>query len=332
MFHLGSVQDVRRLKSTLLKRIKADQEELRVVDLTVPGGVLRDVDLHCLPIGREHPLGVFRWNPKGVRRSGFWLVLPSDRDQSMLGPAIEINFADDAGLRTGGRVLRDDTGRLYIAHKGGLGGGRRVMSREEFEGRVHGFEPTEFAIDGKRKDRAFILAAVDAPDLFRRLWSYAAECARLRQVASGPTLPPPDLSKFTPEIEDDVTIPPSPEREMTRLHARVVNALAHRLSGAVNSQRDGMRPDLYTLDDMGEMDTLFEVKSLPDSQSVFTALGQLVVYGSKQCNSPQRVLVCPKGLDLEFFQNAFQELDICVVEFTNGAEIKFEGLERVLEG
>ncbi|MAB14145.1 MAG: hypothetical protein CMI59_09605 [Parvibaculum sp.] len=91
-----------------------------------------------------------------------------------------------------------------------------------------------------------------------------------------------------------------------------------------------MKPDLYLLHDRA-MSVLFEVKASSDTQSLFTALGQLVVYGAGEATPPKRVLVCPAMPRDPLFRKAIDMLDVKVVTFTlKGKSVDFDGLKEAL--
>jgi len=141
---------------------------------------------------------------------------------------------------------------------------------------------------------------------------------------------------FRPECDQDgyQQRRPAEVRAIRRRHGRVVNALKAELGAkATNSSFMKMRPDLYINDAAGAMQVLFEVKASSDTQSWFTALGQLLVYGAGQRKPPRRILVCPAPLQEPAFQLALKQLGVRLVTFddTRREDIQFYGLAAALE-
>ncbi|WP_198382978.1 hypothetical protein [Roseomonas sp. KE2513] len=220
------------------------------------------------------------------------------------------------------------------------------MPVEEFAQRIRGFVREEFHAPNREKpELAFLIAAADDADLISRLYSYVSECARLRiekraEVAKTPkglkgkakSKVKPNTS-FNPEAGTDGLGAGSGERNVVRIHGRVVNALQKLVPGSVNSLRDGMRPDLYLLR-RDRISVLFEVKASSDTQSWFTAIGQLLVYPNGQEPSPRMVFVCPADRRDPSFRGALKRLNIHLVTFViNGrGHISFSDLDQALEG
>lgn len=121
---------------------------------------------------------------RGSNRYVFWFGTEPDREQPF-PPSIEINFhkrlANGAAY---GRVLRDQNGAYWIAHKGGLGGGRASLSMDDFNRVIQGFVRQEVEwSDQSRVENLYILGRVGSTDLLKRLQAYVGEAERLRAIA-----------------------------------------------------------------------------------------------------------------------------------------------------
>jgi hypothetical protein len=235
---------------------------------------------------------------------------------------------DPQNRRVGGRALIDQQHRLYLGHKGMLGGGRAGnMPMIEFGRKIRGFVRESISLSNEQEEEIFVIGAIDETSFTTRLRAYVTECERLRLVArqnansndaDTENVQTDGGSGFSPEADIDgtgVSLSSDP-RTIKRLHGRVVNALQKQFGNrAVNRAADDMRPDLYLTDNSGRMHTLFEVKVSSDTQSWFTALGQLVVYGAGAAPIPKRVLVCPAVRKDPNFQRALSELGVYIVIF-----------------
>ena len=96
----------------------------------------------------------------------------------MLNITVEINPPhEDENHRTGGVFLRDEEGRLYVAHSGKIGGGRRgvgLRSFREFSNRL----PWQEITTPKGSREVIIFGPLDAggfPDMLAQFVHTVAE-------------------------------------------------------------------------------------------------------------------------------------------------------------
>ena len=309
--------------------------------LTTPGGPIRDAKVQWWP-----DPGLWAYlspKPHNDQRWLCWYGVDVGTQGRPLQPAIEINLAvDPAYKQVSGRALIDPrSGDFFLGHRGGLGGGRGgQMTVVDFAEGILSFAREPIILGEDRDEEVFVIGALNAPDFRLRLKDYVAECVRLRAKAkSGASHSSRTGSggkgAFKPEYDQDgfQTRSSAATREIRRRHGRVVNALAKQLGPkAVNSSRSMLRPDLYLTGSKGEMTVLFEVKANSDTQSWFTALGQLVVYGANENLRPRRVLVCPFPMQDPAFKRALKELGVQLVTFTEDRQgaITFENLAAQL--
>jgi hypothetical protein len=340
LFTVAKASDVTTVRDALEATFRTQDHEIHRRTLGDPSGIAR-VALIWLP--KVGLWGHFRERPQGDNKRWYcWFGTSLGDPGETLTASVEINLTvDPLNRRAGGRALVDPSGGFYLGHKGYLGGGRGgQMSKIEFAQKLRGFvlEPIDFP-DGC-VEKVFIIGSLASPEFTSRLRNYVLECERLRaaaranllavEMSQGRNHEDPDAD-FTPEADVDGTGSgyPGGIRRIRRLHGRVVNALQRELGPtAVNSTKFEMRPDLYIRNSIGNIATLFEIKASSDAQSWFTALGQLVVYGSGQPQSPTRVFVCPAPRIDSNFQSALKELKIHIVTFKFTKKgISFAGLK-----
>ncbi len=345
MLNVIKKRQLKAFRSTLRGLFEGAGWRDEVRNLSTPGGPLPESEIRW---NRRAALWAY-FHPKpfgGRGRWGCWFGSDVGEPSDKLGPSIEINIALDPQDRVvAGRALVDEDGRFYLAHKGILGGGRGgQMSMAEFGARIRGFVREPVLHEDGREELVFVIGALDDENFLSRLKAFVRECERLRELArdrageeldeDDPRMPGAfseengDIGTGTGRSSDPVTI--------NRLHGRVVNALhallkRHRII-TTNATALSMRPDLYLPRKGGGMDILFEVKASSDTQSWFTAIGQLLVYGSGVQPAPMRVIVVPTARQDPAFTKTLGQLSIAVVTFTQDEDegIAFDGLAPII--
>lgn len=132
------------------------------------------------------------WLPQHHLWAGFYL--PSDKKHywcdygfceaeepgKRLNITIEINPIFAANGMAKGRILKDGEGRLFLAHRGGKGGGRgRQLSPEQFFQRIRGIRVVEAEREGRGSERLFLFGDVDDPKTIGKVASYVRQAERL---------------------------------------------------------------------------------------------------------------------------------------------------------
>jgi len=339
MFEIADTDRLTIARTLLSQQIGAAPAQQVTRFLTTPYGVIPDANLHWRPAD-----GLWAYLDSSPNDSGVWGCWygtnPGNED-ALLVPSIEINIPtvfEDKSLS--GRVLMDSEQNLYLGHKGLLGGGRGgQVKMAVFEALIRGFEKEYVAWPNGQNEKVYVIGRIDADDFVVRLNAFVAETERLRSLARAGTLD--SAVKSTHPIYKKRTSGKtrgrrSSEYEIELYEARVVEALrielAERGLTAKNSRHQGVDPDLYTLNAENSFRILFEVKSRSNTQSWYTAIGQLVYYSAAQLVPPRRVLVCPARLQHPNFKAAFLTLGISLVIFRDEGDDRFtfDGLEDVL--
>ena len=102
-------------------------------------------------------------------------------DQTLIAPIVEINLGSHR--HPAGRAFIDQFGKLYIGHRGGLGGGRTSMAREPFraEAEKKGFQVREIVRSDRSIEPVILIARVESPGLPEDIARFVHFCEDLRQ-------------------------------------------------------------------------------------------------------------------------------------------------------
>jgi hypothetical protein len=193
--------------------------------------------------------------------------------RSKVAPTVEINPPLAAGTsKTATLILRNQDGEFEIAHTGGAGGGKTGIGMNAFKAFHPSYETV--IVDGKARDLYMLGALADEDDLAANVADYVKV---VRDFKAGPTSSkaPPFKKPFKPEFDGTTTFAVSTNRSATYRHGRVVNALHADLARRNVAAHRTTEIDLYAEAEATRRGVIFEAKSAPDTQSVYTCIGQL---------------------------------------------------------
>lgn len=261
-------------------------------------------------------------------------------------PAIEINVPVSRTLHCYGQLAEDKDGELHLLHRGGLGGGKFTVKTAVFADLINGFLP-DFIQDGDRSRAYFVLGRSSDPDMLNRLAAYVKEAARIRRLrenevkyaaavhaAGGSIINGQALGgELTAENTDSGQYRVNRIVAFQRIHGRIHKALVEELISrgeqvANKRLHGGIGPDLFTTRNDGSMASLYEIKVGVDSQSIFTAIGQLLVYSSETAHHVKKILVVKGMPRSKLFTSAIakQNIEVVIYSISDDDAIAFKSL------
>ncbi len=221
------------------------------------------------------------------------------REQAGLSPVVEINPPKE-GLdrRMAGAFGVDEEGTSYLLHRGKVGGARKGIGKSSFLSAQSDY--LREVIDGDRRTPVIVVSPLGSEDLTNHIASFASQVRAYKEAevrgATGSEGDRLGEGDFTPEFEGTKEISLRESVEAQCKHGTVVRNLREALVEAgVSPENDNLR-DLFLRDNQGGVAAVYEVKTASDRQSIYSAIGQLVMYSSAQRETNQ-VLVLPDDLD-----------------------------------
>ena len=339
----------RKIAFEAQRRLRAafEPRSTRVVQtLSTPGGSIEQADIL---VRRDIDLWIhFAERPDSRGLLQCWCGVGIPTWQAVL----EVNIPTKRTLNCYTQLVTDAEGQIHLAHKGGLGGGKYTVAPDVFSDLIHGFE-REAVADGEQTLSYFIIGSVAAPTaLLRHLSEYIHEAHRIREwrrsqskfsaklkqlVGTAHGADEGDKPDYKGEAEGSGKYRLEREVHFRRLHAKVQRALARalhdkRLSYSDRRQRHRLGPDLFIRGPDGSMKQLFEIKVGADSQSTFTAIGQLLVYSAAESGPISKVLVT-RGLPRsEQFAKVLmmQGIKVLYYDLDDKSKVKFTDLDRIV--
>ncbi|RZO52511.1 MAG: hypothetical protein EVA89_31895 [Sandaracinaceae bacterium] len=256
------------------------------------------------------------WNALGTTEPGTRNTLPL---------IVEINFPWEGLNRQIGGVFLEGTGSrdIAVAHRGGIGGGRKGVGKtaffKHFCGRVIDAE------DGDRFTPVAVVASLNSRELLPAIATFVREVDRIkdRAVNGGEV----DLPAFTPEFEGTKQYQRAASNIVYEArHGTVVEALASELEATGHQVANDRERDLFVPRGRKHVKHLFEVKTVVSTTAIYTAVGQLLVNGRSRDESANLYLVLPLK-PTRRFRTALTNLGISPVVYDwNEGEPTFSGL------
>lgn len=267
----------------------------------------------------------YLWTPFGT------LPMDPKHNQSMI---VQINrVGPDSTHATAGLLATDAAGTKWICHTGRLGGGRSGISKSAFLA-WSGLEPVEIVDSQGRITGAIPIARLGDDDLPRDVARYvrlvADFKARRPAPASPPRPSPSSLRKLLEEPRHTSAVAAREGYQMRRVHGQVWKCLSDAVRTVRNDAFNDRLRDLY-IGKPNAPDIQFEIKPSADTQSIYTAVGQLLLH-STGAPARRRVIVLPSTLK-PALRSGIEKLGIDIVTFTlTKTRIRFRGLDTLLPG
>lgn len=239
-----------------------------------------------------------------VEESRYWNAFGTRNPKNKQVPIVcEVNFPlSGIDRRIGGAVAEDETGRTFLVHRGKIGGGREGIGPELFWKHFDG-KPS-VVIDGDRETEVVVIGSLASPRLLRQIQFFIQEVERIKALARRPTDraradddggPVVEIQDIGDEFEGKKAYSLTQNIDPTCDHAIIVNRLRRKLrKQGYSTGKDRLR-DLYVHRN-GKITSLFEVKPDTSTTSIYTAVGQLLLYSVVLNPRPRLVFVAPEAL------------------------------------
>jgi hypothetical protein len=258
-----------------------------------------------------------------IEKSRYWNAFGTrnPKQNKMVPICCEINFPlSGINRQISGAVAADERGRLFLVHRGQIGGGRKGIGAALFWKHFDG-KPS-IVVDGDRETELVVVGSIESPRLLRQIQFFVREVERIKalaRAADGPASPDDDhgesieIQDIGEEFEGTKTYTVTRKIDAACDHAIIVNRLRQRLrKEGYSTGKDRFR-DLYVHRN-GRITSLFEVKPDTSTTSIYTAVGQLMIYSVVQKTQPKLVFVVPDELTVQT-RNKLRKIGIDVLGY-----------------
>jgi len=238
--------------------------------------------------------------------------------------------------RVGGIAVADEQGRTILVHRGRIGGGREGIGSELFWSHYEGKRLTVW--DGDRETDVAAVAEIGSPRFVRQVQFFVQEVERIKALVAkgqpgeqGGAAPHAGPEKFEikaigDEFAGTKTYTVSRTVNAVCDHGPIVKKLRELLGKRGYSTGKDTFRDLYVYHGK-KVTSLFEVKPSTDRQSIYSAVGQLLLHSVDLNPRPKLFFVAPAAISASL-RATLQLISIEVLgfEWEDGEPI-FPGLE-----
>jgi len=238
------------------------------------------------------------WNAFGTKEPRWNSKYPHNITCEINPPLKGIN------RRIAGVFARDSGGRIYLLHRGKIGGGRKGIGKSKFWSEFRGGEDLRQEVnDGELTSTLALIGSLESPHLVSQVANFVHEVERIKTISVKKDLRPTyarPLTVFKEEFFGTKTfLAASKEIEAKCDHGVVVNTLAKQLETTGIKVGNSPSIDLFTIDEDNNPKILFEIKTDSMKDQCYKAIGQLLFNAMKLGTKPQLVAIFPATLDKE---------------------------------
>jgi hypothetical protein len=245
----------------------------------------------------------------------------------------EINFpAGGIDRRIGGALAKDRKGRIFVVHRGKIGGGKKGVGKALFADHYRGV--WEIMEDGDEETTVALIGALNSPRLARQIAQYIHKIDQIKETASYRSSQLEmkfETITFRETLVGERYCDLEKDKDAECDQGLVVKDLAECL------RRRGMKVgndgfiDLFIADNKGQMTTVFQVKTTPGSLNLHAGAAQLLLNCLRCTPTPRLILVTPEKPDHTTAEK-FKKLNIHILPYAwNQDQSEFPGLQALLE-
>jgi hypothetical protein len=249
----------------------------------------------------------------------------------------EINYPTEGINKRVAAVWVQDKDEYILLHSGKIGGGRKGIGKNAFKKRYKGnfFNPDIEELSGEY----IALSSIDNSRLLLHIKNYVFEVAHIKKEITQNR----KITKKQIDLEKTLKTSFNDEFSGTKQynskggkvtsncdHGIVVRTLKNKIEAKGFNVANDQQRDLYIYNDLPKIKIVFEIKTSISSQTIFTAIGQLLVNNARLSPLPKLVFVIPETLNKNLLKT-LKKLNIITLVYTwqNDSPV-FNKLHKIL--
>jgi len=312
---LKIIQDegtIRKCQRQFTRSFKSYVDETIPVHLGHPGASIAAKVLWSNHLG----IWLFSGRTEGNRYwNAFGAIKP--RINTHVPITCEINFpVSGIDRRIGGALARDRKGRIFIVHRGKIGGGKKGIGKSLFSDHYRGvWEITE---DGEEETTMAVISALHSPRLVRQVAQFIHKIDKIKETASHRS-PQTEMKfeaiTFRETLVGERYCDQEKNKDSECDHGLVVKDLADTLRRqGLKVGNDGLH-DLFIANDNGKITEAFQIRTTCTPLTLHAGAARLLLNSLRCAPPPRLILVTPEkpesGLALKL-----KDLNISILSYT----------------
>jgi hypothetical protein len=322
-------QAISRHRRQFMRSLKQFTDEVIPVELGHPGASTR------AKVVWSERLGIWFF-PTKIAGHRYWNAFGVGRPESgsHISITCEINFPfSGIDRRTGGAFAEDGSGRVFVVHRGKLGGGRKGVGKGLFEDHYRGV--WEVMDDGGEETTVAMIGVLNSPRFARQVAQFVRKIARIKETAAAISAQS-ELHFDELSLREDLIgdLCPNQERETGSEcdHGLIVRDLSEALrEQGLRTGNDGCR-DLLVMNRKGRILAVFQILTEMSPTGIHAGATQLLLDGLSLPGDPLLILALPRAPE-EALREKLKRLNIGLLIYGwEGDRAVFPDLAACLPG
>ena len=314
---------IRKYQRQFSRGLKLLTDEVIPVELGHPGASIRT------KVSWSDRLGIWFFSRKIADRR-YWNAFGVGRPEggAHIPITCEINFPlCGIDRRTGGAFAEDGAGRVFVIHRGKLGGGRKGVGKGLFENRYRG--AWETMNDGGEETPIAVIGVLNSPRLARQIAQFVHKIARIKETTAARSAQAEFIFN-EPSVQEELIGDrhPAEQRETGSAcdHGLIVRDLSDALRAeGLRTENDGCR-DLLAISRGGRIRAVFQVLTGTSLAGIHAGAMQLLLNGLSLPEEPLLFLTLPRAPE-ETLREKLKRLNIDLLIYNwQGDRAVFPGL------
>lgn len=232
---------------------------------------------------------------KGKYVNLFGIGKPLEGRMNSITGQINFPFAN-INRRVAGAFAIENDKNILVLHRGKIGGGKPGIGKNLVLDKFRGDFVT--ATDGDYETKFCLVGELDSILLPKQIATFIKEIARIKLIEEGKTEFAFDELvnyQYTAEHFGQSVIDKKGKITITRTHGIVLGALVQEIQSMGHVVANNGNLDLF-IHHKGRIKTIFELKTSSSTQSLYSAVGQLLIYSIPIKNKVDLIMVLPEKL------------------------------------